>query len=90
MDIARSVNLLPWVGQNDTHVVFLLLARLCIIETRLLVITALASITDLSYARIFGTQREISPNGFVLKLNGENYTTYDDLLRLISFFDLVG
>lgn len=25
------------------------------------------------------------PNGFVLKLNGENYTTCDDLLRLISF-----
>ena len=31
--------------------------------------------------------KEVSPpNGFVLKLNGENYTTYDDLLRLISFW----
>ena len=30
-----------------------------------------------------------SPNGFVLILNGENYTTYDDLLRLHQFF-LVG
>jgi hypothetical protein len=26
-----------------------------------------------------------SPNGFVLKLNGENYTTYDDLLRHFQF-----
>ena len=26
------------------------------------------------------------PNGFVLKLNGENYTTYNDLLRLHQFF----
>ena len=34
-----------------------------------------------------GTQREIPlPMDFVLILNGENYTTYDDLLRLHQFF----
>ena len=35
---------------------------------------------------IWNPKRVSPPNGFVLKLNGENYTTYDDLLRLHQFF----